>query len=244
MSSNQPFAVFDLDGTLIRWQLLHALFIELDKLQLVTRENNLAVNKYLLQWRQRQNPDSFLHFENQLVAVFCQSIAGQPLKLLDEISLKVFEEHKKLVYTYTSNLILKLKKNGYFIIAQSGSPKNIVKLIANYYGFDSYNGSEFLHHQEILTGQAVPNVRDKKVANLKNIINRHKLTNLADKPSLAIGDTYSDIAMLEFTQQQIVFNPTHDLYEYARKKHWPIVIERKNVIYKLNYQNGTYQLLA
>jgi hypothetical protein len=51
-----------------------------------------------------------------------------------------------------------------------------------------------------------------------------------------------DIELLEMVQNPIAFNPNTDLFEYAKSKNWKIVIERKNVIFELEKQDGKYIL--
>ena len=52
--------------------------------------------------------------------------------------------------------------------------------------------------------------------------------------STAVGDTESDIPMLEVVGHPIAFNPNTKLAEHAQEKGWRIVVERKDVIYELN----------
>jgi phosphoserine phosphatase len=40
--------------------------------------------------------------------------------------------------------------------------------------------------------------------------------------------------MLELVQRPIAFNPERELAKIAMKRGWPIVVERKNVVYKLS----------
>jgi phosphoserine phosphatase len=60
--------------------------------------------------------------------------------------------------------------------------------------------------------------------------------------SIAIGDSGSDIAMLELVERPIAFNPTKGLFEHAKANNWEIVIERKNVVYELKANDGSYVL--
>ncbi len=51
--------------------------------------------------------------------------------------------------------------------------------------------------------------------------------------SVGIGDTLSDVGFLELVHTPIAFNPNRSLFEVARRWGWPIVVERKDVIYNL-----------
>ncbi|MDB5164640.1 MAG: family hydrolase, partial [Candidatus Saccharibacteria bacterium] len=43
-------------------------------------------------------------------------------------------------------------------------------------------------------------------------------------------------------EQPIAFNPSKDLFEHAQKEGWNVVLERKNMVYRLEPQDGRYQL--
>ncbi|MGH3106097.1 MAG: hypothetical protein ACRDM3_02750, partial [Rubrobacteraceae bacterium] len=50
---------------------------------------------------------------------------------------------------------------------------------------------------------------------------------------VGMGDTLSDVGFLEMVETPIAFNPNRGLFEVARQWGWPIVVERKDVIYNL-----------
>jgi len=60
--------------------------------------------------------------------------------------------------------------------------------------------------------------------------------------SIAVGDSEGDISMLEKVARPIAFNPSQKLFDEALAQSWPIVIERKNVMYNLEPHHGQYLL--
>jgi phosphoserine phosphatase len=48
--------------------------------------------------------------------------------------------------------------------------------------------------------------------------------------------------MLAKTETAIAFNPSKQLFVAAKKNGWRVVVERKNVIYKLSAKNDGYEL--
>lgn len=56
---------------------------------------------------------------------------------------------------------------------------------------------------------------------------------LSREGSIGVGDTEGDIPLLESVETPICFNPNMTLYQYAQKKKWPVVVERKNVVYTI-----------
>ena len=51
--------------------------------------------------------------------------------------------------------------------------------------------------------------------------------------SVGVGDTESDIAFLKMVERPFAFNPSMKLYRHAKKRGWEVVVERKDVIYRL-----------
>jgi phosphoserine phosphatase len=52
--------------------------------------------------------------------------------------------------------------------------------------------------------------------------------------SVGVGDTLSDVGFLEMVEIPIAFNPNRALFEAALERRWPLVVERKDVIYSLS----------
>ena len=50
--------------------------------------------------------------------------------------------------------------------------------------------------------------------------------------------------MLDIVEHPVAFNPDKGLYEAAVSHHWPIVVERKNVVYELKPDKDGYRLAA
>ena len=135
-------------------------------------------------------------------------------------------------------MLKKLKEEGYILLAISGSHLELVEKIARYYGFDDWVGTIYKRGDTAFTGEKYVPSFVKKAA-LKKLISKHQLE---IKDSYAVGDSFSDSAMLEIVENPIAFSPEKRLFEVARTKGWPVVIERKNMIYELELQAGKYAL--
>jgi HAD superfamily hydrolase (TIGR01490 family) len=234
----RPFAVFDVDGTLIRWQLYHAIGDGMAKQGLMDKNGFERVRRARMNWKRRTGEDSFNEYEQALIKAFDGAIAGLEAERFKQVVGKVFDEYKEQVYTYTRDLIESLKEQDYLLFALSGSPQIIVSLLAQYYGFDDHAGTKyeiegdhFSGRKDLLLGQ--------KGKLLKQLIKKHNATTIG---SIGVGDSESDIAMLSLTDRSIAFNPTKKLYEHAKSAGWSIVVERKNVNYCLEPKDGQYQL--
>jgi phosphoserine phosphatase len=135
-------------------------------------------------------------------------------------------------------LIKKLKSEGYFLLIISGSHHELIEPLADYYGFDDWIGSQYFRRDGRFSGKKhIPSMQ-KDLA-LKDFVTKHKLTFTG---SMGIGDSGSDIAMLELVEQPIAFNPDKVLLETAKKHGWKVVVERKNVVYELEAHDGSYIL--
>lgn len=237
---SQPFAVFDIDGTVIRWQLYHAIVDALRRQNFIDTERYEAVRVARMSWKKRVGTDAFDEYEHELVQVFDEALKGLPVNMLEMAAQTVFSEYKEQTYIYTRDLIRDLKAKDYLLFVISGSPSLIVKKLADYYGFDDFAATNFPAKNGYFTGQQELSV-GRKGELLQKLINKHELTT-AD--SIGVGDSEGDIAMLELCARPIAFNPSKGLYNHARSKKWEIVVERKNVIYHMQPNQNHYRLEA
>ncbi len=234
----KKFAVFDIDGTLIRWQLYHAVVDHLAREGLLGKDDQEKLNQARMVWKRREHQDAFKDYEKTLIKIYESSLPSLKTKDFDQAVETVAHEYKEQVYSYTRELTSSLKDRGYALLAISGSHQELVKHVAMQYGFDDWVGTVYQREGDNFTGSKTVASLDKKKA-LQNLVEKHNLT---DKDSYGIGDSASDASLLEAVENPIAFNPDQQLFEMAQKKSWDIVIERKNVIYNLKDHDGKYVL--
>jgi HAD superfamily hydrolase (TIGR01490 family) len=233
------FAVFDIDGTIIRWQLYHALADDLAKAGHLDPKEFDKVRVARMAWKKRVRETSFNDYEETLVKLIDRAITNIRAEDLQAACQRVLLEYKDQVYIYTRDLIQELKVKNYLLFAISASQAEIVELLAAYYGFDDYGGSLYEIKNGYFTGRKDVLKSDRKPVHLQKLVAKHG----ADwAGSIGVGDSESDIPMLAIVEQPIAFNPTRNLYNYAVEHSWPVVIERKNMIYRLEPENGEYRL--
>lgn len=233
-SENRRFAVFDLDGTLVRWQLYHALVDRLAKNGYLGEGVYEKLQKARMQWKVRNDDEGFYKYELELINIFDDSVEGLDERIFEDVARQVFEQYKDQVYTYTRDLIKNLKAQGYFLIAISGSHKELVEKMAVYYGFDDFVGTHYARESSKLKKDAFVASHHKKEL-LEELILKHSLSL---ESSYAVGDTSSDAPMLAMVQNAIAFNPDKKLYKLALENNWKVVVERKNVVYELGSNNA------
>lgn len=238
-SSIKKFAAFDIDGTLMRWQLFHTIVDELARQGRVTMHEYQTMIDLFAKWKRRTEPNAFSAYEEAMMATWFALIKTVTLEEYQAAVKTVFHSQKDYVYTYTRRLIKRLRDEDYTLIAISGSHQEIVELVAEYYHFDIAIGTKYPTENGSFTGEEITPVTDKGEV-LQKAVAKHQLS---WQDSYAVGDSRSDAKMMKLVKYPIAFNPDQNLLTIAKQQGWNIVIERKNVIYELARQNGTYQLI-
>lgn len=233
-----PFAVFDIDGTLIRWQLYHAVVNRLAKAELLGNDAKAQLKQAMMVWKRRESPDAFKTYQKLLVNVYEESLPNINAAIFDKIVTSVIDEYKDQTYTYTKQLIGELRDKGHKLFIISGSHIELIEQLGKYYGFDDWIGTKYERNHTNFTGKISINSLDKKKS-LETLLKRNNVTSSG---SIGIGDTKSDIPILQAVEMPIAFNPNKILLEEAVKNGWKIVIERKDVIYELQQDSQDYKL--
>jgi len=228
--NKRKVAFFDVDGTIFRSSLLIELVDELirEDIFIKTARNGYRAEK--LAWLNRQGP--YEDYIRAVINTFIKNIKNVSYKVFMEVCEDLVDKKKDQVYIYTRDLIQDLKKKDYFIVAVSQSPKGALDKFCANLGFDKVYGRYYeLGPEDQFTGKVTD---EHLIENKANIVKRViEKENLSLKGSYAVGDTEGDIPMLELVENPICFNPNAKLYKYAKINKWPVVVERKDVIYKI-----------
>jgi HAD superfamily hydrolase (TIGR01490 family) len=238
MPKSRKFAVFDIDGTLIRWQLFHAIVHHLGQEGYILRRQHEQIRAARMNWKNREDIEGFRAYELVLLDIYLEVMKQILPEDHDRIVDEVVGEYRDQTHVYTRDLARRLQKEGYLLFAISGSHDGAVGKVARHHGFDDWIGANFEIHDGQYTGEVVTPVFDKAAA-LRTLVEKHHAT---FEGSYAIGDSWGDTSMLDVVENPIAFNPDKGLYEAATKHKWTIVVERKNVIYELTSRDGTYIL--
>jgi HAD superfamily hydrolase (TIGR01490 family) len=236
---SRPFAAFDIDGTLIRWQLYHALADELAKSGHIDKKTFARIKGSRMNWKQRSHVDSFEEYETGLVGLLEQALTTISEAGFEKASLAVMAEYKDQVYMYTRDLIKDLKSQDYLLFAVSASPSLLVGMIAKHYDFDDFGGSIYEVKDGYFTGKVELLKSTAKPDFLRKLVVKH---NASWQGSIAVGDSEGDIPMLSIVERPLAFNPTRELFEHAQRSGWRIAVERKNMTYEMEPKNGSYIL--
>ncbi len=237
--TKQKFAAFDIDGTLFRSGLYREVAYEMMKMGALPREVLEETTAKNREWRHRSHGNAFEEFDMLVVDRVDHLLPNLRIDDYEEAAQMVLEKRADNVYVYTRNLLNRLKAEGYFLIAISGSQIELVEPFAVKYGFDAWIGQEWERGDEFFTGNIVKTHTNKDVI-LQDLMARYNLTL---KDSYAVGDSNGDVGMLTLVEHPIAFNPTAELYDKAVARGWTIAIERKNMMYTLEMRDGEYRLV-
>lgn len=221
----KPVAAFDLDGTLFREALLTLLFHEFFRLGIFEKVAEAAFNEAYLEHRDRKV--HYSQYERQLVELFLERIRGKLVTDVEAAGRLVAKRHKDLTYRFTASLLDAVAES-HSRVAITGALEEIVRVLGPMFGFDHIYATILEKRRKCYTGKQLscPPI-DKRTVMLAHL----ERTSAPHEGSLAIGDTASDIPMLELVARPIAFNPSDTLAAEAEKRGWPIVLERKDSIY-------------
>jgi len=229
--AKRKVAIFDIDGTIFRSSLLIELVNALIENGVFPRRITRFYRKEYLAWLERRG--SYEDYIRGVIRAFDKHIKGVRKKDFLAVVRQVIRVHEKRVYRYTRDLLKELKRKGYFLLAVSHSPGYVVHHFAKQAGFDKVYGRMYeVGENGRFTGTVLHAdiINDKRKAVLR-AVEKERLTL---KGSTGVGDTEADISFLKLVQKPICFNPNSVLYRFARRNGWRIVVERKDVIYKIS----------
>ncbi|PKM91484.1 HAD-IB family hydrolase [Candidatus Falkowbacteria bacterium HGW-Falkowbacteria-1] len=223
-------AIFDIDGTIFRSSLLIELVEALVVEGLFPENIRDTYIRAYKDWFNRRG--SYEDYISAVVVAFEKNIKGINNNAFIEIAKQVVADNKDRVYRYTRDLIKKLDKDNYYLLAISHSPKAIVQDFCRDWGFDKVYGRDYeVDENNEFTGETLylELISDKSKI-LKRVIEKE---NLVLTGSVGVGDSEGDITLLQMVERPICFNPNAKLYSQAKLSGWEVVIERKDVIYEI-----------
>ncbi len=226
----QKVAFFDIDGTVFR----SSLFIELVETcvaqGIFSPDIRAGYAREYELWQNREG--TYEDYIYAVVDAFMEHIRGVYYGDFADIGRMVVEKQGKQTYRYTRDLIQDLKGKGYYLVAISQSPKTVLDEFCATLGFDKVYGRIYeIGPRDLFTGVVTD---EAFIKNKAQVVERvFAKENLTREGSIGVGDTEGDIPLLESVEMPICFNPNLSLYTHAQKKSWPVVVERKDVVYTI-----------
>lgn len=223
-------AIFDIDGTIFRKNLMFELLTELVFAGVFKKTTKKQITKMYGDWVHKRI--SYENHRDKMIKLYHQNIIGCKESDIKRVAKKVAELNVERVYMFTKELIDNLKKKNYYLVIISGSPIEAVSVYADSLDFDDFYGSVYeLDENNFYTGREIFVPVWNKGQVVENFIEKY---DLSLKGSVGVGDTDSDANFLKLVDRPIAFNPNKELKEIAEKKGWETVVERKDVIYRIH----------
>jgi HAD superfamily phosphoserine phosphatase-like hydrolase len=226
----QKVAIFDIDGTIFRSSLLIELVRALIAEGLFKPNVISGYAKKYEAWLDRDG--SYQDYIDAVVTVFKKNIAGIAYADFMRVARKTVARDKNHTYRFTRDLAARLKKEGYYLLAISHSPKVILDEFCKSLGFSKVYGLiyEIDSKKRFNGSMSFTDIMLDKAKVLERAVLKENLTL---RGSIGVGDTESDAAFLKLVDRPICFNPNKNLYRIAKKSGWEVVVERKDMVYEV-----------
>lgn len=230
-------AFFDIDGTIFRNSLMIEHFQKLMTYEIIDPAIwYTKVKKVYLEWERRFG--DFEPYLEILAGVYLDELKGIDKSYVQFIASHVIESNGDMVYKYSRDQIEWHKSQGHKVFFISGSPDFLVSKMAEKYEVTEYRGTHYkVDEDNKFTGE-ITRMWDSesKQKVLEELIIKY---NVDLENSYAYGDTTGDLSMLKMIGNPIAINPNKNFLLAIREdeklsKDTIIIIERKNVIYKLH----------
>lgn len=242
--NKQIAAFFDIDGTIFRDSLMIAHFRKMREYRVIDEYawgKNISFSEE--RWHKRRvDYDDFL---DDISNAYVEGLKGISYDDIMFTARHTIRNRADEVYRFTKERILRHREQGHLVIFISGSPDFLVRQMAHIWKADIYMGSKYIFEDGVFTGEIVP--MWDSVSKLKAITKLVQEHNIDLEQSYAYGDTNGDFTMLQSVGYPFAINPAKELLENIRKdtelsKRATIVVERKDVIYRLSADANTFDL--
>jgi HAD superfamily hydrolase (TIGR01490 family) len=215
-----PASYFDVDGTLVRTNLLHpTLFYLLNQqtpLRSLGKLARAALRAPRLAIAELQDRRLF----NELLFSAYEGMSRDRLLLLaDEAFDSVI---KRALYPNAKDLIARTRAQGHDVVFVSGALDFLMEPLAKHLGATSFIANRLEFAAGIATGKLVrPVVAGPEKARL---LRDHARTHGHDLDEcFAYSDSYSDVPMLSVVGHPAAVNPDYRLAQLAAAHGWPVL---------------------
>jgi len=229
-------AFFDIDGTLYRDSLMVEHFKRLIKYEVIDPAiwHNHAKTTFH-DWDKRQG--NYEDYLLEVADIYLNTMKGKDKSHIEFITNQVINIKGDRVYRYTRDRIDWHKDQGHKIIFISGSPDYLVSKMAEKYEATDYKATEYkVDKNNCFTGEITQMWdSDSKQQAISEFVEKY---NIDLSKSYSYGDTNGDLSMLQLVGNPIAVNPARELVlriksDKELEEKTVIIIERKDVIYKL-----------
>ena len=223
----EKVAFFDIDGT-IRTKPLPESLYEILIRDYKYRGNNLE--KYQgFQNEIKELRKAYKTSEknsDELFGQYCQTVVAFAMIALEkytseevrEIGRRVVVEYRgSQDYVSTLNIINRLRKEGFKLVAISGSPKFLVDAFVREYNFSMGIGQDYEKDDQGIFRETKIRTFENKHTFVEQVLEKMSgkpfLFNREDFFVVAAGDTQGDFSMMKYADKAFVINPSITFYD-------------------------------
>ncbi|MGH3773251.1 MAG: HAD family hydrolase [Pseudonocardiaceae bacterium] len=220
MSRLTGCAIFDLDGT------LHPGTLGLSLLRALVEDGSCDRRQaeMLFFFLRGLGADELRTSASAEIAyrLYAQATAGVPAFRVHRMAQRVWRREREAMFAYALPLLAALMARSYRTVLISGSPDEIIRVVAADLGIDFCQGAVFAAPGATYNGEVVvaPGVLGGKVKILRALLEDQQV-DLAH--STAVGNSAFDIELLTVVGHPVAFEPSTPLRMVAVQHGWPIV---------------------
>lgn len=219
MSSTRNTAILDVDGTLLPGALGVVLLEALVERGLCDEPSAGRVFQSLADYR--AGVIEFRAMASRAYSAYAEALEGREVEVVAAVAREVWATRRAELFAFVPELLACLRSAGYRTMLISGSPQEMIGLVAESLDIDAAYGAVFGRHDGRYTGRVdlssgMPGEKARIFAAAEADHERRLPT------CLAIGDSLTDVALFERVGLPLVFEPAADLAELAAARGWPI----------------------
>ncbi|MBT2488051.1 HAD family phosphatase [Streptomyces sp. ISL-96] len=159
---------------------------------------------------------------------YADVLAGVPTRVVIDAAERTWTRVERDLYPFVPLLLATLRLHGLHVVLLSGSPHEMIRVLAGRLGVATYQGAEMHARADVYDGRVrlptgVPGVK-------RQALNRLFRGQVIDfQRSYALGDSAADADILSLVGIPVAFEPDPVLRDLAEHRAWRIA-DRENVL--------------
>jgi HAD superfamily phosphoserine phosphatase-like hydrolase len=222
MTAEQTIAILDVDGTLFPGALGVELLHELMRTGACNHQAAERVLEVLAAYA--SGAIEFSSMATRAYQAYAAALAGHACETTEAHAQTVWAAQRSRLFEFVPALISSLRARGYTIMLISGSPVEMIRLVADELGIPEAHGAVFTRQDGRYTGaidlsSGVPGEKARIFAAAtrdRDVCARH---------CFAIGDSLTDAALFECVGLPLAFEPAPELSTIAQTRGWTIATQ-------------------
>jgi len=217
MAKPTKYAVLDVDGTLCPGALGVTLLQALMERGLCDLEAATAVLETLAAFG--RGDIDFATMATRAYTAYARALAGRETAAIASVAASVWSQRRPALFEFVPELLACLRERGYATMLISGSPIEMVSLVAETLAIDEAHGAVFARAAGRYTGTVD---LDSGAPGQKAVIFAAATADRAVdlERSFALGDSLTDLALFERVGLPLPFEPSAELTAIAHARGW------------------------